>query len=171
MTARNGPDAGDEDDDQEDVAGAGRPDEDDGESCPLCGYFNSPADGDTCNHLRAWVWDDVVEGSPVYDEFAAAWSDFSELASNAEDVAEFADNALGLAESLVLPDALVAYSHWENAPLDVFVELSGAAVGEGWTLSGPLGGSGYCVYLESDERANAATDGYRALLAAIDPGR
>jgi hypothetical protein len=173
MTARNGPEAGDEDedDDQEDVAGTSRPDEDDGESCPLCGYFNSPADGDTCNHLRAWVWDDVVEGSPVYDEFAAAWSDFSELASSAEDVAEFADNALGLAESLVLPDALVAYSHWENSPLDVFVELSGASVGEGWTLSGPLGGSGYCVYLESDQRANAATDGYRALLAAIDPGR
>ena len=117
------------------------------------------------------MWDDVIEGSPVYDEFAAAWSDFSELASSAEDVAEFADNALGLAESMALPDALVAYSHWENSPLDVFVELAGAAVGEGWTMSGPLGGSGYCVYLESDERANAATDGYRALLAAIDPGR
>jgi len=145
--------------------------QDDGENCPLCGYFNSPAAGDTCDHLRAWVWDDVIEGSPVYDEFAAAWSDFSDLASSAEDVAEFADNALGLAESMALPDALVAYSHWENSPLDVFVELAGAAVGEGWTLSGPLGGSGYCVYLETDERANAATDGYRALLAAIDPGR
>ena len=166
-----GNDAGfDDDDDDAEAGSAGAPD-DDGESCPLCGYFNSPAAGDTCNHLRAWVWDDVVEGSPVYDEFAAAWSDFSELASNAEDVAEFADNALGLAESLSLPDALVAYGHWENAPLDVFVELSGAAVGEGWTVSGPLGGSGYCVYLESDERADAATDGYRALLAAIDPGR
>ncbi len=175
MSMRNGFDAGggddhEDDEDRDDGATAG-PVEDDGESCPLCGFFNSPAVGDTCSHHRAWVWDDVVEGSPVYDEFAMAWSDFSELASNAEDVAEFADNALGLAESLSLPDALVAYAHWENAPLDVFVELSGAAVGEGWTVSGPLGGTGYCVYLESDERAHAATDGYRALLAAIDPGR
>jgi hypothetical protein len=166
----------DDDDDDEDAgatdgaSGATHP-EDDGENCPLCGYFNSPAAGDTCNHLRAWVWDEVIEGSPVYDEFAAAWSDFSELASNVEDVSEFADNALGLAESMSLPDALVAYGHWENSPLDVFVELSGASVGEGWTVSGPLGGSGHCVYLESDELANAATDGYRALLAAIDPGR
>lgn len=148
-----------------------RGDEDDGESCPLCGYFNSPAAGDTCDHHRAWIWDDVIEGGPVYDEFAAAWSDFSELASNAEDLAEFADNALGLAESMQLPDALVAYAHWENSPLDVFVELSGATPGEGWSMSGPLGGSGYGVYLETEERAHAAIDGYRALLSAIDPGR
>lgn len=164
----------DDSDDSDDAVAGGRGGdaaEDDGENCPLCGYFNSPAAGDTCDHLRAWVWDDVIEGLPVYDEFAAAWSDFSDLASSAEEVAEFADNALGLAESMALPDALVAYSHWENSPLDVFVELAGAAVGEGWTVSGPLGGSGYCVFLESDERANMATDGYRALLAAIDPGR
>ena len=93
----------DEDDDSDGAEAGGRggdATEDDGENCPLCGYFNSPAAGDTCDHLRAWVWDDVIEGSPVYDEFAAAWSDFSELASSAEDVAEFADNALGLAESM-----------------------------------------------------------------------
>lgn len=156
------------DDDDEDPSGTG---EDDGESCPLCGYFNSPGVGDTCAHLRAWVWDDVIEGSPVYDEFASAWSDFSELASSAEDVAEFAENALGLAESLGLPDALVAYSHWENPVLDVFVELSGASVGDGWSTTGPLGGTGHGVYLESEARANAATDGYRSLLSAIDPGR
>jgi hypothetical protein len=173
MSTLNGNAASEDDDDEAQDAAGGQASsgEDDGENCPLCGYFNSPANGDTCNHHRVWVWDDVVEGSPVYDEFAAAWSDFSDLASSAEDVAEFADNALGLAEALAVPDALVAYSHWENSPLDVFVELAGAAVGEGWTVSGPLGGSGYCVYLESDERANVATDGYRALLAAIDPGR
>ena len=116
-----------------------------GDECPFCGYFNSPAADELCEHAVAWVWDGHVETLAEGRAFEAAFKGLAELHESADEgspiraMLEVQANRNPARQNLIEAAAL---------PVDEVLEtLMSAEAGYGWSTDGPLGGSGYTVYV------------------------
>jgi hypothetical protein len=116
-----------------------------GDECPFCGNFNSPAADQLCEHAVAWVWDGHVETLAEGRAFEVAFKGLAELHESADEgsptrtMLEVQANRSQARQNLIEAAAL---------PVDEVLEtLMSAEAGYGWSTDGPLGGSGYTVYV------------------------
>jgi hypothetical protein len=135
-----------------------------GDRCPFCGHFNEAPAGDTLAHHRAWCWDGTLECSGAAEDLKAAWQTVCDLVATHGREAKFKMFLKSETRSTPALKKLLKLAD-ENKPfLDVLTEIADACDGEGWSTNGMLGGSGFNVYVETDDKLIAATIQYRLLI-------
>jgi hypothetical protein len=124
--------------------------EGDGDTCPVCGHFNSPPADYLCEHACGWEWDGQFETLGRGEVFAAA---LRELATEVQRAQEDPDR-LRILQWLSRADQerqqLIELA--PEGPREALTELADAETGDGWSTSGMVGGSGHTVYVEQPSR-------------------
>lgn len=139
-----------------------------GDTCPVCGYFNATPAADTCRHFRAWDWDGHLDCSGVVDVFQRAWREVCELLATNDDNPDFQSKLAKALDETPALRLLVLVANDSHSCLDVLTKIAGAEVGDGWSTNGMFGGTGFNIYLASDDKLIAATTHYRALTDLLE---
>jgi len=142
------------------------PNQDSGDKCPFCGYFNSPPSAELCEHAAAWVWDGQIEALGCGETFASALEKLAQIIEDAEKDSPIkamldAQANRSIARKNIIDSAIVPF---EQA-LDSVTQIQS---GNGWTTNGMLGGSGNTLYGQDPHELQRLTLETQAILKACN---
>ena len=126
--------------------------EGDGDTCPICGHFNSPPADDLCEHACGWEWEGQFEPLGAGEAFASEWSKLAGLAIGVEK--DSTDDIVLRAHARRKPlrAALIERAGQDVQLGQVLERLVQATPGGGWSTGGMLGGSGHGWYVPDPKR-------------------
>jgi hypothetical protein len=124
--------------------------EGDGDTCPVCGHFNSPPADDLCEHACGWEWDGQFEPLRRGEVFAAALRELATEVQHAQDDPDRQHILQWLSRADQERQQLIELA--PEGPKEALTELADAKTGDGWSTSGMVDGSGHTVYVEQPSR-------------------
>ena len=134
-----------------------------GDHCPICHAFNSPAAGQACEHHVGWQWDGAILGLDVdLRNLQRAWQRACDEVQSKFVSAEFDRLVAGSLGSIDQRQTLIDLVDGEASFLDL-LEAVGIRAGGGWQTQGMLGGSGHNLYMVERQPLEDATTLYEAL--------
>jgi len=134
-----------------------------GDHCPLCQAFNSPAAGEACEHHVGWKWDGAILDLDI-DLLNLQWAwqrACDEVQSKVVD-AEFGRLVADSLGSVDQRQRLIELVDCEADFCDL-LEAVGIRAGGGWQTKGMLGGSGHNLYVVERQPLEDATTFFEAL--------
>lgn len=134
-----------------------------GDHCPFCQAFNSPAAGEACEHHVGWQWDGAILDLDIgLLNMQWAWQRACDEVQSKSAGAEFgrlvANSLCSVDQCQTLIDLVDCDADFRD-----LLEAVGIRAGGGWQTKGMLGGSGHNLYVVERQPVEDATTFYEAL--------
>ncbi|MEN9640848.1 MAG: hypothetical protein RIR77_37 [Planctomycetota bacterium] len=134
-----------------------------GDHCPFCQAFNSPAAGEACEHHVGWQWDGAILDLDIdLLNLQWAWQRACDEVQSKSAGAEFGRLVAGSLGSLDQRQTLIDLVDGEADFRDL-LEAVGIRAGGRWQTKGMLGGSGHNLYVVERQHVEDATTFYETL--------